>query len=82
MYAVVFQESGMHQGLLAVKVRLAKKGLTMPGLELISSPMAAKLVDNVRSLYGPTVQYSCIVSLVKGATNNLCPIELYKLRPM
>ena len=28
MYAVVHQESGMHQSLLAAKARLAKKGLT------------------------------------------------------
>ena len=49
MYAVVYQESGIHQGLLAAKARLAKKGLTMPRLELISTHMAANLVDNVRS---------------------------------
>ena len=41
--------SDMHQGLLAAKARLAKKGLTMPRLELISAHMAANLVDNVRS---------------------------------
>ena len=46
MYAVVYQESGIHQGLLAEKARLAKKGLTMPRLELISAHMAANLVDN------------------------------------
>ena len=28
MYAVVHQESGMHQSLLAAKARLVKKGLT------------------------------------------------------
>ena len=49
MYTVVYQESGMHQGLLAAKVRLAKKGLTKPRLELISAHMAANLVDNARS---------------------------------
>ena len=49
VYAVVYQESGIHQGLLAAKARLAKKGLTMPRLELISAHMAANLVDNVRS---------------------------------
>ena len=49
MYTVVYQESGIHQGLLAAKARLAKKGLTMPRLELISAHMAANLVDNVRS---------------------------------
>ena len=39
----------MHQGLLAAKARLAKKGPTMPRLELISAHMAANLVENVRS---------------------------------
>ena len=45
----MYQESGIHQGLLAAKARLAKKGLTMPRLELISAHMTANLVDNVRS---------------------------------
>ena len=49
MYTVVYQESGIHQGLLAAKARLAKKGLTMPRLELISAHMAANLVDNIKS---------------------------------
>ena len=34
---------------MAAKAQLAKKGLTMPRLELISAHMAANLVDNVRS---------------------------------
>ena len=45
VYTVVYQESGIDQGLLAAKARLAKKGLTMPRLELISAHMAANLVD-------------------------------------
>ena len=49
MILVVYQESGMYQGLLAAKGRLAKKGLTMLRLELISAHMAANLEDNVRS---------------------------------
>ena len=43
------KESDMHQGLLAAKARLAKKGPTMASLELISSHMAANLVESVRS---------------------------------
>ena len=59
------QESGMHQGLLAAKARLAKKGLTMPRLELISAHMAANLVDNVRgALEG------CVVWSVYGWTDS------------
>ena len=38
------QESDLHQGLLAAKALLAKKGPTMPRLELISAHMAANLV--------------------------------------
>ena len=49
MYAVVHQESGMHQSLLAATARLAKKGLTKPRSELISAHMVASLVENVRS---------------------------------
>ena len=42
----MYQEYGMHQGLLAEKAQLVKKKLTMPRLELISAHMAATLVDN------------------------------------
>lgn len=34
IYAVVTQESGSTQGLIAVKSRLEKQGLTIPRLEL------------------------------------------------
>ena len=44
----MYQESGMHRSLLAAKAWLAKKGLTVPRLELISAHMAANIVDNVR----------------------------------
>ena len=61
VYAVVQQPSGTNQGLLAAKSRLAKKGLTIPRLELVSAHMASNLVANVkdalqdqpiRSVYG------------------------------
>ena len=61
VYAVVQQPSGTNQGLLAAKSRLAKKGLTIPRLELVSAHMAPNLVANVkdalqdhsiRSVYG------------------------------
>ena len=47
IYAVVRQESGVTQGLVAAKSRLAKQGLTIPRLELISGHMAVNLVTNV-----------------------------------
>ena len=49
VFAVVHQESGIDQDLVAGKARLAKKGLTIPRLELVSMQMAANLVDNVRN---------------------------------
>ena len=48
VYAVVQQPSGTNQGLLAAKSRLAKKGLTIPRLELVSAHMASNLVANVK----------------------------------
>lgn len=48
VYAVVEQSSGTNQGLMAAKSRLAKKGLTIPRLELVSGHMATNLVHNVK----------------------------------
>ena len=63
MYVVMYQESGIHQGLLAARACLAKKGLTMPRLKLISAHMVANLVDNltISALEGYVVQYSSLV---------------------
>ena len=41
------QESGVTQGLVDAKSRLAKQGLTIPHLEMISGHMAVNLVTNV-----------------------------------
>ena len=49
MYAVVYQASGVNQRLLAAKSRLAKKGLTIPRLELVSAHMAVNLMENVKN---------------------------------
>ena len=48
VYAVTYQPTGVSQGLVTAKSRLAKKGLTIPRLELVSGHMAANLVDNVK----------------------------------
>ncbi|KAK3751386.1 hypothetical protein QZH41_002579 [Actinostola sp. cb2023] len=40
VYAVVEQESGVRQGLVAARARLAKQGLTIPRLELVAAHMA------------------------------------------
>ena len=37
----------MNQGLVAAKARLAKQGLTIPRLELVSGHMTVNLIDNV-----------------------------------
>ena len=49
VYAVVKQESGITQRLVAAKSRLAKQGLTIPRLELISAHMVTNLLVNVKS---------------------------------
>ena len=48
VYTVVVQEKDVNQGLVASRARLAKKGLTMPRLELVSGHMAMNLLSNVR----------------------------------
>ena len=48
VYAEVCQPSGSTQGLVAAKSRLAKQGLTIPRLELVSAHIAANFVDNLR----------------------------------
>ncbi|XP_046846738.1 uncharacterized protein LOC124440389 [Xenia sp. Carnegie-2017] len=50
VYAVILQGKGIGQGLITAKSRLAKKGLTIPRLELVSAQMATRLMDNVRSV--------------------------------
>ena len=53
VHAVVRQPSGVSQGLVTAKARLAKQGLTIPRLELVSAHMAANLITNVgRALQG------------------------------
>ena len=47
-YAVTHQPSGVSQRLVTAKLRLAKKGLTIPRLELVAGHMAANRVSNVR----------------------------------
>ena len=48
VYAVVKQESGTTQRLVAAKARLPKQGLTIPRLELISALMVTNLLANVK----------------------------------
>ena len=45
--AVVEQKSGINQGLVAARARLAKQGLTIPRLELIAGHMTVNLLANV-----------------------------------
>ena len=47
VYAVVKQGSCITQGLVAARSRLAKQGLTIPRLELVSGHMAVNLIKNV-----------------------------------
>ena len=61
VYAVTQQSSGITQGLVTSKSRLAKKSLTIPKLELVAGHMATNLKDKlkealqgfpIRSAYG------------------------------
>ena len=47
VHAVVRQPSGVSQGLVTAKARLAKQGLTIPRLELVLAHMATNLITNV-----------------------------------
>ena len=49
LYAVVSQPSGVAVGLVTAKSRLAKQGLSIPRLELVSGHMATNLIVNVRN---------------------------------
>ena len=49
IFAVITQDSGVMQGLVTTKSHLAKQGLTIPCLELVSGHMAANLVMNVHN---------------------------------
>ena len=48
VFAVIEQPSGVSQGLVAAKSRLAKEQLTIPRQELVSAHMACNLVHNVK----------------------------------
>ena len=48
VYAVVQQGATVNQGLVVARARLAKQGLTIPRLELVSGHMAVNLLSNVR----------------------------------
>ena len=52
VYAVTKQSSGDTQMLVAAKSRLAKRGLTIPRLELIAGHMAINFVTNVAKAIG------------------------------
>ncbi|KAL9957559.1 hypothetical protein ACROYT_G039201, partial [Oculina patagonica] len=47
-FTVVSQPSGVTQGIVAAKSRLAKQGLTIPRLELVACHMATNLATNVK----------------------------------
>ena len=47
-FTVVSQPSGVTQGIVAAKARLAKQGLTIPRLELVACHIATNLATNVR----------------------------------
>ena len=73
VYAVTHQATGLSRGLVTAKSRLAKKGLTIPRLELVSGHMAANLVDNVKE-----VLQGCIVEGVHCWLNSSVALHWIK----
>ena len=61
VYAVVVQESGVNQGLVAARAILSKRGMKIPRLELVSGHMVVNLLANVVSaLHGfPLIEKYC-----------------------
>ena len=60
VYAGVVQEKGVKQGLVASRTKLAKKGLTIPQLELVLGHIAVNLLSNVKEAlqgFSVTVKY-------------------------
>ena len=51
VFALSHQDFGVTQGLVAAKCQLAKKGLTIARLELVSGHMTVKLVENVKKSF-------------------------------
>ena len=49
VYAIVRQQSGTTQRLVAAKARLAKGGLSIPRLELVAAHMGTNLITNVKN---------------------------------
>lgn len=77
LYAVIHQNSGITQGLVAANARLSKKDLTIPRLELVALHMAANLCENVKeALEGQSTRHfygwtdsSVALHWVKGKGN-------------
>ena len=59
VYGVISQPSGNSVGLIAAKARLAKQGLTIPRLELVSVHMASNLIMNVKEGISGWKRCSC-----------------------
>ena len=55
VYAVVKQDDGVAQTIVTAKSRLAKRGLTIPRLELVAGHMAANLITNVQQAIQPII---------------------------
>ena len=49
VYAVVNQPSAISQGLVTSQLRISKRDLTIPRLELVSNHMTCNLISNMKS---------------------------------
>ena len=55
VYAVIKQKDGVATNIVTAKARLAKRGLTIPRLELVAGHMAANLIVNVQQAVQPII---------------------------
>ena len=55
VFAVVKQDDGVTQNIVTAKSRLAKRGLTIPRLELVAGHMAANLITTVHQAIQPII---------------------------
>ena len=63
LYAVLTQPSGVNVGLVTAKARLAKQGLSIPRLELVSGHMEINLITNARDALEVFLLVKCTVGL-------------------
>ena len=76
--AVVKQKDGAATNIVTAKARLAKRGLTIPRLELVAGHIAANLIVNVQQAVHPiiTADLHCWLDSTVALCNSLCELNI------